>query len=965
MPPAVVLVAAGTALGQLSPADIAALQERGRAEEWTFTVGKNPATARPMEDLCGLIVPEDWWKDARFDPCTPTRDLPESFDWRELGGCTSVKDQGGCGSCWAFATVGPLECNILIKDGVEVDLSEQWLVSCNEDGWGCDGGWWAHDYHQWKTDWCGGTGAVLEADFPYTATDAPCVCPYPHEYWIEDWAFIGEPWTIAPVNAIKQAIMDYGPVTVGIAVDSVFKAYDTGVFNACGASDINHGVVLVGWDDNQGSEGVWFLRNSWSSGWGEGGYMRIEYGCNRVGYHACYVDYVYAGVGSVRTCEVNKLVASDAESGAQAQFGHAVSADGEVAVIGARTDPCGAGSQCGSAYVYRWSGSLWDEEDKLTASDADTTDLFGSSVAVAGDIAVAGSPSDDHEGGTDAGSAYVYEWDGNAWGSEQKLTAPDTEANDQFGSSVAVEADVVLVGAKNEGNTGGSDGSGAVYVFRNNGSSWAFEDKLTALDTAAGDQLGGSVSINGGVAVLGAGYTDCAAGSSCGAAYVFHWNGSSWVEQQKLSASDAAEGDRFGSSVSIDGSLILVGAWLADCGAESSCGAAYVYGFNEADWIEEGKLTGLAAGDLFGCSVSIHNNIGLVGARSVDCVDGNNCGAAYVVRQIEENWVLDGKLSAADAAAGDIYGVAVALGEHVALIGASLHDLPELDNAGAAYAYAFPVDCNHNSIADTCDILGGTSADTDPPDGVPDECICLESSPPEAQRLALPGDPISQKVRYLSFSAGDPGAIQAIRVIFDDLPPPYDAWDAVTMWVAEPTTYCENAGKRTPPCPTVQPSSEFTGATLQCEPYYMDWSGLEDVHVYHEGIIPGGSYQIQVIDETCDINLQESYSAPLAMTQSNWGDLVRTCATCPCSPPDGVVNMASDVTAVLDKFRNLEPPDVNCAPVTKARADLDWETPNQLIDISDATCCLDAFRGMQYPPEAFPDPPTEDPCPGS
>ncbi len=75
--------------------------------------------------------------------------------------------------------------------------------------------------------------------------------------------------------------------------------------------------------------------------------------------------------------------------------------------------------------------------------------------------------------------------------------------------------------------------------------------------------------------------------------------------------------------------------------------------------------------------------------------------------------------------------------------------------------------------------------------------------------------------------------------------------------------------------------------------------------------------------------------------------------------------MASDVTAVLDKFRNLEPPDVNCASVTKTRADLDWETPNQLIDISDATCCLDAFRGMQYPPEAFPDPPTEDPCPGS
>ncbi len=71
--------------------------------------------------------------------------------------------------------------------------------------------------------------------------------------------------------------------------------------------------------------------------------------------------------------------------------------------------------------------------------------------------------------------------------------------------------------------------------------------------------------------------------------------------------------------------------------------------------------------------------------------------------------------------------------------------------------------------------------------------------------------------------------------------------------------------------------------------------------------------------------------------------------------------MASDVTAVLDKFRNLEPPDVSCAPVSKTRADLDWETPNQLIDISDATCCLDAFRGWSYPPPSF-TPPGPPPC---
>jgi C1A family cysteine protease len=240
---------------------------------------------------CGLIVPDNWWVGARFDPCEPTGALPERFDWRELGGCTSIKDQDGCGSCWAFSTVAPLECGILIKDGMEVDLSEQWLVSCNRDGWGCNGGWYAHDYHEWKTDPCGGTGAVLEENFPYTARDDPCNCPYSHYYLINDWAFIGGPYGIPPVDNIKQAIMDYGPVSVAVCVNQAFGQYSGGVFSGPTCHDINHAVAIVGWDDNQGSNGVWFLRNSWGPNWGEDGYMRIEYGVCDVGFAACYVDY--------------------------------------------------------------------------------------------------------------------------------------------------------------------------------------------------------------------------------------------------------------------------------------------------------------------------------------------------------------------------------------------------------------------------------------------------------------------------------------------------------------------------------------------------------------------------------------------------------------------------------------------------------------------------------------------------
>jgi len=299
---ALLVVAAGLALAQLTDEDIAALNARAAAEGWSFRVARNPATQRSIDELCGLKKPDNWRQGARFEALAVEPSLlPDHFDWRDVGGCTPVKNQGGCGSCWAFATVGPLECNILIRDGVEVDLSEQWLVSCNQDGWDCDGGWWAHDYLQWKTDPCGGTGAVLEADLPYVAGDVPCDCPYPHPYRIDSWAYVAAAQdgaaAIPPVDAIKQAIMTYGPVSCAVIVDEAFRAYDGGVFDAPwdAGAPLNHAVVLVGWDDSQGTEGVWFLRNSWGAGWGESGYMRIEYGNRRVGDSACFVVYTPAG----------------------------------------------------------------------------------------------------------------------------------------------------------------------------------------------------------------------------------------------------------------------------------------------------------------------------------------------------------------------------------------------------------------------------------------------------------------------------------------------------------------------------------------------------------------------------------------------------------------------------------------------------------------------------------------------
>ena len=216
--------------------------------------------------------------------------LPTAFNWCAQDRCAAVKDQGSCGSCWAFATTAPLEHLIRINDGITVDLSEQYLISCNSDGWGCSGGFWAHDYHQWKK--VGGeyeAGAVLEADFPYRDTDTSCNPPHDKAYRIASWDYVcGDPYCTPSTDQLKQAIYTHGPLTVAVCVNWAFQYYNGGVFDGPGCNSPNHGVVLVGWDDNAG---CWIMQNSWGARWGESGFMRIKYGVSGIGSEACYVAY--------------------------------------------------------------------------------------------------------------------------------------------------------------------------------------------------------------------------------------------------------------------------------------------------------------------------------------------------------------------------------------------------------------------------------------------------------------------------------------------------------------------------------------------------------------------------------------------------------------------------------------------------------------------------------------------------
>ena len=225
--------------------------------------------------------------------------LPSSYDWRTYGVVPDVRDQGSCGSCFAFGTVGIMESAMKISGWPMTNLSEQFLVSCNKDKWNCNGGLTAHKYHY---DTLGKSqtvvGAVLETDMPYTATNGSCRVAYNHPYMLSNWSFITtNEFSLATVDQIKTAIYNYGPITAGICAGDVFSNYTSGIYSTdettttCGGNSTNHQIILVGWNDNNGVDidGYWILRNSWGTGWGDSGYMKIKYGTSRVGEGTSYV----------------------------------------------------------------------------------------------------------------------------------------------------------------------------------------------------------------------------------------------------------------------------------------------------------------------------------------------------------------------------------------------------------------------------------------------------------------------------------------------------------------------------------------------------------------------------------------------------------------------------------------------------------------------------------------------------
>jgi hypothetical protein len=408
----------------------------------------------------------------------------------------------------------------------------------------------------------------------------------------------------------------------------------------------------------------------------------------------------------------------------------------------------------GSSAAASVVDSTLTQQAYLKASNTDFLDQFGTSIATSGDMVVVGAPGEDSSAtgingnqadnsANDSGAAYVFVRRGSTWVQQAYLKPSNTGAGDQFGASLAMDGDTIVVGAPfedsaatgidgNQGDNSAAD-SGAVYVFTRSGSTWTQQAYVKASNAGATDYFGADVSLDDATLAVGARLEDSAAtgingaqanesAGDSGAAYVFTRTGSTWTQQAYVKASNTGAGDAFGVAIDVDGNTLVVGAINEDGSvpgvngneadnAASNAGAAYVFVRSGSAWTQQAylKSSSLDAGDAFGRAVTVSGDTLAVGAINEDSVatgiNGNHsddsatdAGAVYVFVRSASTWSQQAYVKAPNTDAGDLFGFCVELDGDVLAVTARDEDSavtgvdpPSGDDsalsAGAAYLY--------------------------------------------------------------------------------------------------------------------------------------------------------------------------------------------------------------------------------------------------------------------------------------
>lgn len=364
------------------------------------------------------------------------------------------------------------------------------------------------------------------------------------------------------------------------------------------------------------------------------------------------------------------------------RFGYSVVISEDYVVAGAYGNDNENGIDAGAAYVFHLEGSEWVQQAKLVASDGAAEDQFGISVDMDGDYIVVGAYLDD-DGGDKSGAAYVFKLENGNWIQQAKLTASDAGAEDRFGYAVAISGDIIAIGAYY--NNSKAYHAGSAYIFRRGGNTWSQETKLTASDGAEGDMFGMGLDLENNIIAISAKYHD-AMGSSSGAVYAYTYSGMVWQERAKVTPLDGEADDNFGSSVCLVSHDLIIGA-IKDDDQDADAGAVYHYRQSSLDWnlLNKHIPSGLQSVDWFGGSVSADVNHLIVSA-SMDDDQGDKSGSCYIYEKEGYCYYEIAKVTASNTVTGDRFGYRVGVSGDYVVASAPYTDLNGEDS-GSIYVY--------------------------------------------------------------------------------------------------------------------------------------------------------------------------------------------------------------------------------------------------------------------------------------
>jgi hypothetical protein len=367
--------------------------------------------------------------------------------------------------------------------------------------------------------------------------------------------------------------------------------------------------------------------------------------------------------------------------------GSAVDVDRDTMIVGVTGFDLPSKSGAGAAVIFRWQGTTWVEEARLTASDAAAGDRFGTSVAIQGNTAVVGSYLHDLPGKTDAGAVYVFQRSGTTWTQVAKLTASNSAANDNLGIAVDLDGDTILAGAWLKQALFAQQG--AAYVFtRSVAGLWTQQAQITDIGGSASDWFGNRVALEGDTAVI-ASPGDDVIFADRGSVQIYTRSGTTWTRRTALDPGLGGASDFFGSSVSIHNGTVAVGAPGNDITASGNEGAVYVFTGSGATWSLQQKLTrsGAIVGDSLGGAVAVRGDTIVCGIANYDGIAGTNQGIGIFFTRNGTTWGASEIFMPNETQAQANFGSAVAMSDEFVAAGATNWSRAGANFSGAAYAF--------------------------------------------------------------------------------------------------------------------------------------------------------------------------------------------------------------------------------------------------------------------------------------